>query len=95
MHEVFTANHQQIVQFLNTMFISFDPANDKVHEQKPAMNGEMLLMLWKYTEILNNMNVTLFGNWCSSKECGLFDVQTEKKVYCRLVNDLCLTTIHS
>ncbi|KAI7900692.1 uncharacterized protein BX663DRAFT_517293 [Cokeromyces recurvatus] len=59
---------QHVIQFLNTCFLPYDPNNDEVYEQRSLSNGDILSVLWQYTEVLNDKSVTSFGNWCSSKK---------------------------
>ncbi|KAL7311413.1 hypothetical protein PS15m_009182 [Mucor circinelloides] len=79
-HMILT-NQQQVVQFLNTCFLPYDPGNDQLYEEKNVTNGEIFSTLLQHTEIFNDKNVVSFGNWCSSKKVDFLMCKPKRKRY--------------
>ncbi|KAI8376266.1 uncharacterized protein BYT42DRAFT_497920 [Radiomyces spectabilis] len=77
----YRANQQQVVQFLNTCFLPYDPGSDQLYEEKNVTNGDIFSTLLQHTEIFNDKSVTSFGNWCSSKKVDFLMCKPKRKRY--------------
>ncbi|KAI9475368.1 MAG: hypothetical protein EXX96DRAFT_539968 [Benjaminiella poitrasii] len=78
---IILTNQQQVVQFLNTCFLPYDPGNDQLYEEKNVTNGDIFSTLLQHTEIFNDKSVTSFGNWCSSKKVDFLMCKPKRKRY--------------
>ena len=60
-------NHAQVIQFLNMTYLPSDPMNEEVYECKNLTNGNILSMVWKYTNLFDDKSAAAFGKWCANK----------------------------
>ena len=60
-------NHAQVIQFLNITYLPSDLINEEFYECKSLTNSDILLMVWKYTDLFDKKNVIAFGKWCANK----------------------------
>ncbi|KAG0960160.1 hypothetical protein G6F31_010933 [Rhizopus arrhizus] len=49
------------------VYLPSDPMNEEVYECKSLTNGDILSMVWKYTDLFDKKTIISFGKWCMNK----------------------------
>jgi hypothetical protein len=67
------------VQFLNEVYLTTDPLNDKVYTKKLVSNKDMLSHVWPYTATFDDKSALGFSKWCYSKNVAFTTVDYQRK----------------
>jgi hypothetical protein len=73
------ANPVQLIQFLNMVYLSYDPNNTDVYDCKDISMKQILSTVWEYSDIFNDKNTVSFGKWCSNNNVELMKSKTKRK----------------
>ncbi|KAI7902287.1 uncharacterized protein BX663DRAFT_71055 [Cokeromyces recurvatus] len=65
------ANQAQLVDFVNSVILPYDPLNDDIYECRRMETKEILALLMKHTDLLNKKTVSSFGKWLKSAKVDL------------------------
>ncbi|KAG1437699.1 hypothetical protein G6F56_012980 [Rhizopus delemar] len=57
-------NTIELIQFLNTIYLPFDPKNEEVYENKCLTINEILATVWKYSDLHEDKGAIGFAKWC-------------------------------
>ncbi|ORX55183.1 hypothetical protein DM01DRAFT_1273387, partial [Hesseltinella vesiculosa] len=55
----------QVVEFMNLVFLAYDPINEEIYNHQCVTQKEILSIVWKYTNIFDEKSVMSFTKWCS------------------------------
>ncbi|CAO3664519.1 unnamed protein product [Rhizopus stolonifer] len=72
-------NAIELVQFLNIIYLPFDPSNSEVYENKCLTLNDILAVVWKYSDLFEDKSTVGFGKWCSNKEVNFMKSAIKRK----------------
>ncbi|KAI7870874.1 hypothetical protein BDF14DRAFT_1770697 [Spinellus fusiger] len=72
-------NAIELVQFLNIVYIPFDPNNNEVYENKCLTLNDILVVL-KYSDLFEDKSAIGFGKWCSNKKVNFMKSAIKRRV---------------
>lgn len=67
----------QLLEFLNLVYLSYNP-NSKMYEEQPiTING--LSKVWGHSNLFADKSATSFNKWCSKRNVKFFTQETKRR----------------
>ncbi|KAI9480714.1 MAG: hypothetical protein EXX96DRAFT_479942, partial [Benjaminiella poitrasii] len=73
-----TASQTQLVDFVNSAILPYDPLNEDIYECKRMETKDILALLMRYINLLNKKTVSNFGKWLKSAKVNLIKPSDKK-----------------
>lgn len=74
-----TGNTIELIQFLNTIYLPFDPKNEEVYENKCLTTNEILATVWKYSDLHEDKGAIGFAKWCKNRNIKFMSSSIKRK----------------
>lgn len=70
----------QLISFLNITKLLSDPKNEEIYVCRSLNMNDILSIVWKHSNILNDMNAQGFSSrWCGARKLDLMKATVERK----------------
>ncbi|KAI8997478.1 hypothetical protein BDB01DRAFT_714128 [Pilobolus umbonatus] len=69
----------QVVQFINEVFVPFNPHNHAVYTPKQISTKDVFRIVSGYTDYFDNKNIQSFTTWSSKKKLHFFKAEEMRK----------------
>lgn len=69
----------QVVQFINEVFVPFNPHNHAVYHLKQISTQDIFRIVSGYTDDFDDKNVKSFTTWCAKKKLHFFKAEDTRK----------------
>ncbi|KAI8095814.1 hypothetical protein BDF21DRAFT_374229 [Thamnidium elegans] len=69
----------QLISFLNITMLPSDPKNEEIYVCRSLSMNDILSIVWKHSNILNDMNVQGLSKWCGARKLELMKATIKRK----------------
>jgi hypothetical protein len=67
------------MNFLNAAYLPVNPYNEQVYEYQSLTMNDILTVVWKHTDIVNEKTAQDFSKWCGNKKLNLMKATTKRR----------------
>ncbi|KAG0985021.1 hypothetical protein G6F57_002874 [Rhizopus arrhizus] len=69
----------QLISFLNITMLPSDPKNEEIYVCRSLSMNAILSIVWKHSNILNDMNAQGLSRWCGARKLELMKATIKRK----------------
>ncbi|KAI8641451.1 hypothetical protein BD408DRAFT_345990 [Parasitella parasitica] len=69
----------QLISFLNITMLPSDPKNEEIYVCRSLSMNDILSIVWKHSNILNDMNAQGLSKWCGARKLELMKATIKRK----------------